>query len=282
MSIPSAKQDTTELPLIYMNGSRLSVSAHELVSVLRSRTVFGFVLILLILLALPESRLAAEVPLWARILLAVFSGAVFIEVLSAAITWVSFFATNRGWRALHIVRASIPTAMLVAILTETAQLLLLGLPIERPVLLAKILIAVVFWETVIFVLLWFYIPALARQAANTSGDDRDGPDGPTILLGGKRIAPVRLRRIETAGRLLHLHIDEDRVSVTAKMRDVQEILARYGLAVHRCHWVAFTELGPIRREGRTLMMTTRSGDPVPVSRERRKDVEALRNEVGAP
>ncbi len=279
MNVLSAKSDTTELPLFYMSGSLLKVNAHEMVNALRTGPVLGVVLAISILLALPETSLTSGVPLWARMVLGILSCVFFIEMMSASVSWVSFYAARRGQTKLHVCRASTPTAVMVAILTETAQLLLLGIPIERSILLAKVLVAVLFWDTVVFILLWFYIPALAKRVGTAEAAPK--PEVFTLTIGGKDIDPTRLRRIETDGRQLHLHLDDHVETVTAKMGDTQALIGTYGLAVHRCHWVAHDQLGPIHREGRTFIMTTRAGVAVPVSRERRKQVEDILAKVQA-
>lgn len=273
MSQTDAKHHETELPLFYMSGSVLAVRSHELVTALRTRPVIGFLMVVSVLIALPETPVSVGVPLWARIALGIISCIIFIEMMSASVSWVTTYGLKQGWTKLHVCRAATPTAILVAILTDTAQLMLLGTPIERSILLAKIVIAILFWETVIFILLWFYIPGLARR--EEAVESSTIPEIPTIQIGGREIVPDQLRRIETDGRQLHLHILDKVETVTAKMRDTQTLLEPYGLVVHRCHWVALDQLGPVHREGRTLIMTTRAGDSVPVSRERRKDVEAL-------
>ena len=275
-----AKIETTELLLYYMNRSSLSINAHELVTALRTPFVMGFVFAISVLLALPETSLSKEVPVLARLLLSLFSTALFLGLATAAVRIAALFAAEGGWDRLHLCVISTPSAIVVAILTQTAQLLLLGIPIERDVLLTQIVITLVFWELVFFILIYFYTPALIQQRRNSP--PAPVAASPSLLIGGKPIAPSLLLRIQTNGRQLQLHFADQIGAATANLRDVLPILQPYGMLVHRRHWVSFAQLGPIHRQGRTLIMTTRAGAQVPISRDRRKDIEAMLQGPSAP
>ena len=273
LSDQRAKPDGIELRLIYMNGSVLPVGAHEMVSAIRSPVARIVLIVLSVVLALPETELARGVPIWARMILNALSCLAFIELLSAAVAWLAFLAREKGSDRVFLSRASVLTTLLVVLLSESIKLIVLGIPIERPVLLTNLLVSFLFWETVIFVMVWFYIPALAAEIAATGQMNDNGPK--TVALGPTAFDPAQLLRVETSGRHLILHFENEVQTVPVRMRDALNVLKPYGVAVHRCHWVAFGQLGPIRTEGRSLIMTSRSGSQIPVSRERRAAIEAL-------
>ena len=269
-----ANHEAVELRLYVMNGSFFPLTGHELVAVLRSRRVVTFLSILAIVLALPSGgTVLGDLPLWARLFLNLASVMIFVGIFPALYFDAAHRAVRAGKDGVHHLLLTLPAACLTALATEALAIALIGeSALTRGMLLTKITFSMLFWELLIFVLARYYAPALLPALA---AEDRDGnpPDIPlTLAFGPHRIEAARLLRIETDGRLLRLHTEDRIETAPVRLRDALEQLAPHGLLVHRCHWVAHGQLGPVERVGRSYRMTTRSGAPVPVARERRQDV----------
>ena len=81
--------------------------------------------------------------------------------------------------------------------------------------------------------------------------------------------------IRTDDHFLIIQTPERTARILASLNDVHPRLSGFGTLVRRCHWVAFDQLGEIRRNGRSFQMQTRSGHQVPVARDRRKEIESI-------
>lgn len=275
MTVSVANQTPGELPLLYINGSVIPLTCHELVDVLAYRTTVGMLLAIAVLLALPSGGiLLGYAPLWARIVLNVTLAGAFLGLFPALLFDAIRRAERAGRRRVSLLLASVPAATLAILATDAIAIILLDGGISRWALLIKIGFGVVCFEMVLFVVIWFYAPVITAQHQKERAMEAEPT---TVAIGQVRIAPQELLRIETDGRHLHLHMDGYSKTVTARLRNVAEDLAPYGLLVHRCHWVAYGQVGPVKVRGRSYEMTTLNGDRLPVARDRRKAIAAVQD-----
>jgi hypothetical protein len=270
-----AKPGPGELSLFFMNGSEFPLGGHELVHVLRSRRVILFLSVMAVLLAMPSGgTLFADVPMWARVLLNLASVIIFAALFPALYRDAAqtAFWVERGGIPHWLL--SLPAAALTALVTEALAIVLLGAStLSRTMLLTKMAFSMMFWELVIVVLARYYAPAMISAPPGPQiGSGEAHPRPEPLAFGTRRIEAAQLVRIETDGRVLRLHLPDRIETATVRLRDVIDSLGPHGLLVHRCHWVSHAELGPVFRHGRSFRMITRSGDTVPVARERRKAV----------
>lgn len=275
MSISAANQTTGEMPVLYINGSIIPLTCHELVDVLAYRTTVGMLMAIALLLALPSGGiLLGDAPLWARIVLNVTLAGAFLGLFPALLFDAIRRAESAGRRRVPLLVASVPAAALSILATEAIAIILLDGSISRWALLAKIGFGIACFEMVLFVVIWFYAPVITAQHQKERAMEAEPT---TVTIGPVRVDPKELLRIETDGRHLHLHLDGHSKTVTARLRNVADDLAPYGLLVHRCHWVAYRQVGPVKVRGRSYEMTTLNGDRLPVARDRRKAIAAVQD-----
>lgn len=272
MSIAETKAGTGELPVIYMNGSVVPLAGHELVAALRNRYAVAMLVATVVLLSIPSGGgLLGDGPLWARVLINVAAVCAFLAVFPALLLDAHHRARLQGRKRVYLATVSVPSAMLATLSAEAFGVFLTDGSISRWGLVTKLGFGLIFWEAVVFLGIWFYGPVIGQPRPDQA---EDGQDEAQLSIGSVQIDPRKLTRIETEGRRLHLHVEGSVQTVTARLKDVCVPLEPYGLLVHRCHWVAFDQLGPVSVSGRSYVMVTPRGDRVPVSRDRRDAVRA--------
>lgn len=280
MSDPNPKTASGELTMIYMNGSIVPLTGHELVAALRNRYAVVMLLATVILLSIPSGGgLLGDGDLWLRIIVNAAAVCAFIALFPALLFDAQHRARRQGRTRLALITISVPAAILSTLSAQAFGVILADSTISRWGMAAKLGLGILFWEVVAFLGIWFYGPVLLTQSARTSTETTDDT---LLTLGPLRINPQNLTRIETDGRYLHLHLDGTVQTISARLKDVDIRLDRHGLLVHRCHWVAFDQLGPVVVKGRSYEMTTRDGGKVPVARDRRDAVRAALAKVTRP
>ena len=272
MSAAEAKPDTGKLTVIYMNGSIVPLAGHELVAALRNRYAVVMLVATVVLLSLPSGDgLLGDGTLWVRVMVNVAAVCAFLALFPALLFDAHHRARQKGRHRLHLITVSVPSAILATLSAEAFGVFLTDGSVSRWALLTKLGFGVCFWEAVVFLGIWFYGPVIGRQdPAPPQGTEETAE----LTVGAFRFDPRKLNRIETEGRHLHLHLQGSVETVTARLKDVSALLEPYGLLVHRCHWVAHHNLGPVTVNGRSYEMVTPRGDRIPVSRARRDAVRA--------
>lgn len=276
MPAPQTKQARTELRLCFANGSVFPFSSRELVACIRSRgVVAGLAFMSLVLAVGSGDQVLGHVPFWARLMLNAFAVAVFLIVFPAILSEVEAFARRRGWQRVPEPMATLPAALLITLASEALAVFLVGeLVLTQRELTIRVIIGLVYWETVVNILMLYYAPTINHLALE-AGDPPTGPARPLqVRLGGLDIDPSEVLHVESDDHFLILHTKTGRHRVGARFRDAETALSEHGIAVHRSHWLALRELGPVRRAGRSYLMRTASGQDVPVARDRRKAVAA--------
>jgi hypothetical protein len=269
-----------QMVLCFVNGSPSELSIRELVDRIRHRPVVVTLMILALLLATGAGDQAlGDTPIWARLLLNVFSVAVFLVIFPAFLSEAEKFAALRGWRKVHEPLVTIPTAILVTLASEALAAFLVGdrVLVQRD-LAVKLAIGIVFWELVVNILMLYVMPVIQPVAASGTDAAEMGLADGHVRIGSRLVDPRKVLRASSSDHFLLLYTEAGVIRVLSRFRDAETALEPHGMAVHRSHWVAFSQFGPVRREGRGLIMQTRSGDAVPVARDRRAAVDAALRE----
>ncbi|MCZ8133473.1 MAG: LytTR family DNA-binding domain-containing protein [Rhodobacteraceae bacterium] len=274
-----------ELRLKFANGSFLPFDLHELVATIRHPKIMTLTCVFAVLLALPGgAAFSAEIPLWARICLNLISVYLFAILFPALLREAHLWATRRALRIVLEPAITISAAVIVTLAVESIVVLIVGhADKSRWDLVVKLLIGACFWQLHVTLMLLFLGPAIrAKEAARKAQlGTAPSPQVARVQIGNMQFAPEKILRIETDGHFLIVHSAEGTSRVLASMTGVQDGLESLGLQVHRCHWVAYGELGEVRRNGRSYVMVTRSGAEIAVARDRRKSVAKAVQEMAA-
>ncbi|MBF9060367.1 hypothetical protein HKCCSP123_14380 [Rhodobacterales bacterium HKCCSP123] len=269
------------MALCFVNGSPCPLTVRELVDRIRHRAVAATLIILALLLATSAGNQAlGQVPIWARLLLNGFSVAVFLVIFPAFLSEAEKFAALRGWRRVYEPLVTVPTALLVTLASEALAVFLVGdrVLVQRDLAL-KLAIGVLFWEVVVNILMIYVMPVIVPEAAQAP--EWQVANG-QVSIGSRLVDPTTVLRAESDDHFMVLHTLSGTSRILCRFRDAEAALEPHGMAVHRSHWVAYSEFGPVARKGRSLIMKTRAGDAVPVARERRAAVEAALEGRRAP
>jgi hypothetical protein len=278
-----AEPSDRELALCFVNGSPCALSVRELADLVHHKAVVTTLMILALLLATNAGDQAlGHIPIWARLVLNAFSVAVFLIIFPALLSEAQKFAIRRGWRHVHEPLVTIPTAILVTLASEALAVVLVGdrILVQRDLAL-KLMIGIVFWEVVVNILMLYVMPAIDRGAPEAPSDDAGAESAGRVQVGSRLVDPAAVLRAESDDHFVVLHTETEQLRIHCRFRDAEAALQTHGMAVHRSHWVAYGQLGPVTRKGRSLFMQTLSGDTVPVARDRRSAVEDARAGLGA-
>ena len=275
------EQPDGELPVCFVNGSNCPLTVRELVDRIHHRAAVAMLMVLTVFLAAAAGDQAlGQSPLWARLLHNLFSVALFLVLFPALLSEAEKFATFRGWRRVYEPLVTVPTAVFVTLASEALAVFLVGdrVLVQRDLAL-KLLMGIVFWELVVNILMLYVMPVIGHAPADGAEDPAPPAQSGQVRIGSRLVDPATVRRVESDDHFLLVHAEAGTLRVLARFRDAEAALGSHGMAVHRSHWVAFSQFGPVRRQGRSLIMQTRSGDRVPVARDRRAAVDAARTEL---
>lgn len=272
-----------EMALCFVNGSPCPLTIRELVDRIRDRAVVATLMILALLLAAGAGDQAlGQTPIWARIMLNVFSVAVFLVVFPAMLSEAERFAAFRSWRRIYEPLVTIPTAVFVTLATEALAVFLVGdRVLAQRDLAIHLVIGVAFWAVVVNILMLYVMPVISAADGAVPEEAEGPPSGTQVRIGTRLVDASEVLRAESDDHFMILHTEAGEIRVLCRFRDAQTALEPYGMAVHRSHWVAFEEFGPVTRKGRSLVMHTRKGDVVPVARDRKAEVETVLAQRGA-
>ncbi len=125
------------------------------------------------------------------------------------------------------------------------------------------------------------LPGYLRRKQNPRPDDNTAP----ALVTNDTAAPSFIDSIDPPldGRITWVEAQEHyvRITTTTERRMVlhrftdaiRDLPAASGMQVHRSHWVAFTDIKALIRDGQKTKLLLKSGDYVPVSRSYRQQAE---------
>lgn len=268
--------DGSELRLKFADGSSVPFAVRELVTTIRNKTVLAVSCLFATLVAIPGGgTFSEEVPLLARIALNLCAVALFAVLFPALLQEAESWAQKRKLRTVYEPLVTVPTALVTTLAIEPLNVFVVGYSgLTRWELAFKLGFGAILVELYITLVLLFMGPALnkqerAKRAAASAAAKREGAQ---VRIGNTLFDPKELLWIRTDDHFLIIQTPERTARILASLTDVHDRLSAFGTLVHRCHWVAFDELGEIRRNGRSFMMKTRSGHQVPVARERRKAI----------
>jgi hypothetical protein len=280
------KSADCEMYVKFANGSLLPFELHELVATIRHRKVMALTCVFAVLLALPGgAAFSAEIPLWARICLNLISVYLFAILFPALLREKMLWASRRSLTTIYEPAVTVSAAIIVTLTVESIVVLILGHSDKsRWDLAVKLLIGACFWQLHVTLMLLFVGPAIrAKEAARKAAASTASKESEArVRIGNTSFAPEKIKRIETDGHFLIVHTEDGTTRVLASMNSIHDGLDDFGIQVHRCHWVAFRELGAVRRNGRSFTMVTRSGHDVAVARERRKSVDEAAERMAVP
>jgi hypothetical protein len=278
MTAAGLQADGSELRLKFADGSSVPFAVRELIATIRNRKVLALTCLLATLLAIPGGGAFSDaVPLWARIALNLFAVALFAVLFPALLQEADFWARKRKLRTVYEPFVTVPTALVTTLAIEALTVFVVGSSdLTRWDLAIKLGFGAVFWELHITLMLLFMGPTLkeqdqAKRAASSAIEPRDAQ----VRIGNTLFDPTEILSIRTDDHFLIIQTPERTARILASLNDVHPRLSGFGTLVHRCHWVAFDQLGEIRRNGRSFQMQTRSGHQVPVARDRRKEIESI-------
>ncbi len=118
-------------------------------------------------------------------------------------------------------------------------------------------------------------PRRAEAAEEAPAAQRIDPAAEARFLAEHAPEVGQLLRLEVEDHYVGIIGTRGRVMVLMRMRDACAALAGAdGMQVHRSHWVARRAIERVERAGGRLVLHTRDGAAVPVSRARRKELEA--------
>ena len=272
-----------EMTLCFVNGSPCPLTIRELVDRIRYKAVVATLMILALLLAVGAGdQSLGQLPVWARLTLNVFSVMVFLVVFPAFLSEAAKFAALRAWRRTYEPLVTIPTAILVTLATEALAVFLVGdRVLAQRDLAIKLAIGVAFWEVVVNILMLYVMPVIVPAKTTAPEDEERVDPGAQVRIGSRLVDATSVLRAESDDHFMVIHTEAGAIRVLCRFRDAETALEPHGMAVHRSHWVAYSEFGPVSRQGRSFVMRTRAGDAVPVARDRRSAVAAVLSERAA-
>lgn len=272
-----AKAASTELRIFFVNGSSSRFVLREMSRGLRRGDIIGlFVASVVGLAILAGERLYGDLPTLSRAVLALLSAITFLLLYSSLITQAALIARLRGWRRVYEPALTAMAAVPVALAAQGMIALFEGNTIvTRQATLSAIVLHLLFWEALVSVYFLFLLPSLLRGAALQTQESPQSAQPDSITIGSHKFLTSEIRRISSDDHYLVVHMTEGTLRLNGRLRDAANQLEAHGMVVHRSHWLAFDMFGPLETVGRQCLMTTASGDSVPVSRVRRADVVAI-------
>ncbi len=111
-------------------------------------------------------------------------------------------------------------------------------------------------------------------ASATAAPDEDDGDDPRVQFLARLPHAVGTEVVAVSSDMhyLHVHTTLGKCMIHGALRDAAASLGDEGLLVHRSHWVAFTQVTKLARQGSGLVCVMSNGLRVPVSRRNRAKV----------
>jgi DNA-binding LytR/AlgR family response regulator len=275
----TAKKPDHELHLIFVNGSSAQFVTDELVHlVLRRDPIFLLMVVALLLSLLSPPLLRGGMSSMAYAVATLFQFALFPPVFLGLVMVTATLLRRQGQARVFEPAITLLSTILVSQAGFGVATLLMGEMLQtRADLLINFTVHLAFWQGQVLLAVLFILPAMQRRRDQAASDlPQTAAPQTGLRLGRLMQDPDRIQHIETDDHYLIVHAEGEPLRVLARLSEVAEQLGQRGMTVHRSHWVAFGAFGPVTRHGRAFRMVLKSGETVPVSREKWRAVtEAL-------
>lgn len=271
--------------IYFLNGSRCPFVGDELVKGLwiKEYLVLTASMAVFTAEAADAGPLSLLSPLW-RPVTQLAMAALVLVLLSAFILLAELVCKRLGYRRVYAPVLSVSASTVGALV-----LLAMLAPLESSPHLTWGLVLhsvgwnILLWEALLALNFLFVAPVVRRErpdpADSIKQNSSETATQSRLRIGSIEFDAREITRAEAEGHYWMIHTAANRQMVNVKLSELTRALKPHGMAVHRSHWVSFGEFGPIRRDGRRFVMTTKSGCAVPVSRERRPEVTARLSEL---
>lgn len=114
-------------------------------------------------------------------------------------------------------------------------------------------------------------PALLENLSNKND---------VVVIGGTRIPAHSILHIHAEGNYVRIYTAQSNYFEAATMKAVlSQIPAHLGLRIHRSHWISYSAIQAVVRDGRNLKVSLVSGVLVPVSR---SNIDKVKNMTPSP
>lgn len=276
-----------ELHIFFVNGSSLPASSHEMVFDLwHPRVLVSLLCISMFVALIVGDTFFGDTANLRHPPVMLGAAMTFLLVFQSVSRAAILIGTRRGWR-------SIPEPVLTVISAIIAALTAEGLAVlvqpdhSNAQMLRRIGAQVLFWEIAMTIFFIFVRPgAYKRQGQEAEpvfvNTQPAQPENDVLKLGKLLVQKDEIRRIESRGHRVLIRTTTGDHSPHAKMALIEQRLDGHGMLVHRSHWLAYSEFGVVEREGRRITMITRSGDTLPVSRNKAAAVRAILDKAEHP
>lgn len=273
----SGKRPDHELRLVFVNGSSDRFILDDLVRQVTKRQVLFSLLFLAILFALiaPPSIRAGMGPT-AFAVATFLNFLLFAPVFFGSVLLLSAVSRRDGGARIFEPLVTFTTTILVSQTGRVIGSLFDGsISLHWTGVLLDIAVHYAFWQTLTILFFVFVVPSQRKHDALAKADAEKAQTQEMFRLGRLTLDPDCIRHVEADDHYLVIRAGKAEMRVLGRLSEAASQLESRGMVVHRSHWLAYGEFGPVARQGRTFQMTSRSGRSVPVSREKWRDVREI-------
>ncbi len=127
-----------------------------------------------------------------------------------------------------------------------------------------------------FLVVVFLLPRFDWIMAITTNKDGSIPIAPTVLMAsGLEIPTRKIRHLKSVEHYVEITTDDGTQMVRAALRDlIDQLDGLDGAQPHRSHWVTYGAVVQIAKENGSIVLELNDGTVIPVSRGRRKEIQA--------
>lgn len=275
----SQQSAAPELRIVFLNGSSAPFASHELVSLIfRPRTLWIMCFLTVALSFVSLNPLRSGLPYWATAIVTLMDFILFAVAFTGMLLLTETVARIYQLRWVFEPALTLSACALVGLASYGLSALIVGQSaLDRNVILLDLLTRALLWECLVTLYFIFISPVVSTQS-KLQHEHPAATEPEMVKLGQCVIDPTQVFRVESDGHYLTIHHKGGEDRILAALSDVAKRLERFGMIVHRSHWVAYREMGRVWRDGRTLRLDTLSAGTVPVSRERVAQVRSNLNE----
>lgn len=274
---PPGQHPDHELHLVFVNGSSDRFVLGDLVHRVTQRQVLFSILFLATLLALiaPQAFRAGMGPV-AFAVATFLNFLLFAPVFFGSMLLLSAVSRREGGARIFEPLITFTTSILVS---QTGRVIGSlfdgGLTLKWTGILLDIAVHYAFWQTLTILFFVFVVPSQRKHDEIAQADGEGAQTQEMFRLGRLTLDPDCIRHIEADDHYLVIRAGKAEMRVLGRLSEAASQLDARGMVIHRSHWLAFREFGPVLRYGRTFQMTSRSGLSLPVSREKWREVREI-------
>lgn len=271
------KRPDHELHLVFVNGSSDRFVLDDLVRQVTKRQVLFSLIFLALLLAL-----IAPQPFRAGMGPTAFAVATFVNfllfppVFFGSVLLLSAVSRREGGARILEPLVTFTTTILVSQTGRVIGSLFDGsLLLKWTGVLMDIAVHYALWQTLTILFFVFVVPSQRKHDEIAQADASTAQTSEMFRLGRLTLDPDCIRHIEADDHYLVIRAGKAELRVLGRLSEAAAQLASRGMMIHRSHWLAYGEFGPVARHGRTFQMMSRLGLSLPVSREKWREVRAI-------